>query len=249
MKKWILTLCLVFGLATLSACVETNYGPVSDEAAAVLTAQAEDAFETCFRQTAENQTITAMYDSYVEDGNETMANAMQAWEQVQPDLGDFVGIKSCDITTTEDGYDVEMHVDYTGHDLKVSLLSDKKITGWTSIAVEAQYSFGEKMEKAALNTVLGMGTVFVVLFIIIGVISCFKFINKFQDAQTKKKAAAEPAPAPAPAAPVEEVVEEEDDLALIAVITAAIAASENTSVDVLVVRSIRRAGTNNWKRF
>ncbi len=248
MKKWILTLCLVFGLATLSACVETNYGPVSDEAAAVLTAQAEDAFETCFRQTAENQTITAMYDSYVEDGNETMANAMQAWEQVQPDLGDFVGIKSCGITTTEDGYDVEMYVDYTDHDLKVSLLSDKKITGWTSIAVEAQYSFGEKMEKAALNTVLGMGTVFVVLFIIIGVISCFKFINKFQDGQAKKKAAAEPAPAPAPATPVEEVAEE-DDLALIAVITAAIAASENTSVDGLVVRSIRRAGTNNWKRF
>ena len=104
------------------------------------------------------------------------------------------------------------------------------------------------MEKAALNTVLGMGTVFVVLFIIIGVISCFKFINKFQDGQAKKKAAAEPAPAPAPATPVEEVAEE-DDLALIAVITAAIAASENTSVDGLVVRSIRRAGTNNWKRF
>lgn len=249
MKKWILTLCLVFGLATLSACVETNYGPVSDEAAAVLTAQAEDAFETCFRQTAENQTITAMYDSYVEDGNETMANAMQAWEQVQPDLGDFVGIKSCGITTTEDGYDVEMYVDYTDHDLKVSLLSDKKITGWTSIAVEAQYSFGEKMEKAALNTVLGMGTVFVILILISLIISCFSLIPKIEAAFKKKEPAKEEKKDV-----VDQIIEKEelaDDSELVAVISAAIAAYEadngSASSDGFVVRSIRKVNKSKWQ--
>lgn len=57
------------------------------------------------------------------------------------------------------------------------------------------------------------------------------------------------APAPAPvqeAVPVEEDLT--DDLELVAVITAAIAASENTSADGLVVRSIRRAPGNKWKR-
>ena len=33
---------------------------------------------------------------------------------------------------------------------------------------------GERMEKAALNTLIGMGTVFIVLIIIIGVISLFR---------------------------------------------------------------------------
>ena len=40
--------------------------------------------------------------------------------------------------------------------------------------------------------------------------------------------------------------EEVDDLELVAVITAAVAASMNTSVDNLVVRSIRRKRTNQW---
>ena len=47
----------------------------------------------------------------------------------------------------------------------------------------------------------------------------------------------------------EETVEEEDDLELVAVIAAAIAASEGTDPNGLVVRSIKRVGkTNNWKR-
>lgn len=49
------------------------------------------------------------------------------------------------------------------------------------------------------------------------------------------------------AAPVVYEPEEEvDDLELVAVITAAVAASMNTSVDNLVVRSIKRKKTNRW---
>ncbi len=61
--------------------------------------------------------------------------------------------------------------------------------------------------------------------------------------------ASAPAPAPAPA-PAEEAAEEDvtDDLELVAVITAAIAASQNTSADGLVVRSIKRKTGAAWKR-
>ena len=56
--------------------------------------------------------------------------------------------------------------------------------------------------------------------------------------------AAAPAPAPvAPAAPAPA-----DDLQLIAVITAAIAAAEGTSTDGFVVRSIKRRSNNKWKK-
>ena len=54
-------------------------------------------------------------------------------------------------------------------------------------------------------------------------------------------------PANAPAV-LDEVSEEVDDLELVAVITAAVAASMNTSVDQLVVRSIKRKNTNKWQK-
>ena len=45
---------------------------------------------------------------------------------------------------------------------------------------------------------------------------------------------------------LKEVIDETDDLALVAVITAALAASLETSPDKLIVRSIRRKNTNRW---
>ena len=107
---------------------------------------------------------------------------------------------------------------------------------------------GEMMEKAALNTLLGMGTVFCVLILIMAIISAFGIIPKIQKKAADKKAAkakSTEAPATTPvAAPVVAAVEENltDDLELVAVIAAAIAASEGAaSTDGFVVRSIRRA--------
>jgi len=109
---------------------------------------------------------------------------------------------------------------------------------------------GEKLGNAGLNTLMGMGVVFAVLILISLVISAFGLINK---AEARKKAAAPAAVSPAPAvqAPAVEQQEEDltDDLELVAVIAAAIAASENTSPDGLVVRSIRKVSSRNqWKR-
>ena len=112
-------------------------------------------------------------------------------------------------------------------------------------AINPTYTTGEKMEKAVLNTVLGMGTVFIVLIFISYIISLLQHVNKIG---AKKQTAEEPqqtAPAPVVEEPEDE---EEDDCELVAVITAAIAASEGTAADGLVVRSIRKVGRqNNWK--
>lgn len=97
--------------------------------------------------------------------------------------------------------------------------------------------------KALLNTVMGMGTVFIVLVFIAFIISLFKYINK------PAKKAETPAPAPAPVnnvvTQIEEREELSDDSALVAVITAAIAAYEASSGAVsnsgFRVRSIKRA--------
>lgn len=104
---------------------------------------------------------------------------------------------------------------------------------------------GERMQRAALNTLIGMGTVFLVLIIIIGVISLFKFIPMLQDRFTKKNAGevqGEDEGTATQAVNAQEDADVSDDLELVAVIAAAIAASEGAaSADGFVVRSIRRA--------
>ena len=109
--------------------------------------------------------------------------------------------------------------------------------------------FGDKMVRAGMNTLMGMGTVFVVLIFIAFLISRFKYIsqleNWFRNRKTKNEQAVTETVAEEPAADEEEI-DETDELALVAMITAALAASLETSPDKLIVRSIRRKNTNRW---
>lgn len=103
----------------------------------------------------------------------------------------------------------------------------------------------ELMEKAGLNTLLGMGTVFAVLILISAIIASFALIPKIQAAFTKKNKNEVNNTgidnAVAQIAQQEEILEEADDTELVAVIAAAIAAYEgSTNTDGFVVRSIRR---------
>lgn len=112
---------------------------------------------------------------------------------------------------------------------------------------EEYKTVGQMMARAGLNTVMCMAIVFAVLIFISLLIYCFVFIGKAQNkprttaatpAQARPAPAATAAPAATPVAVEENLA---DDLELVAVITAAIAASsEVESADGLVVRSIIR---------
>ena len=97
-----------------------------------------------------------------------------------------------------------------------------------------------------MNTIMGLGIVFLVLIFLCFIISLFKHVNKAVSRQEKEEPV-KAAPAPAPVA---EIQEEDltDDLELVAVITAAIAASQQTSADGFVVRSIKKANRSKWQR-
>ncbi|MCF0133499.1 MAG: OadG family protein [Blautia sp.] len=108
------------------------------------------------------------------------------------------------------------------------------------VFAEETESLGAVMLGAAQNTIIGIGTVFVMLLFLSFIISLFKFIPTEEKKKAEEKAAAKAAAAAAPA-PVPVVQEEYvDDNELIAVIAAAIAAAEGTSTDGFVVRSIRK---------
>lgn len=114
---------------------------------------------------------------------------------------------------------------------------------------QTQRDLGDVMKKAAMNTVMGMGTVFLVLILISIIIYFLGFIGK---AGNKNKTVKMPEKAPEKEIAVEAAaaVPEDltDDFELVAVIAAAIAASEGVPADSLIVRSIRRkTSSNQWK--
>lgn len=112
----------------------------------------------------------------------------------------------------------------------------------TEIKVDEYKTLSQKMGKAGLNTVMSMAIVFAVLIFISLIISCFKIIGVIQD-RKNQKAVASVNIAPVPVTPSVDTDDDDpmDDLELVAVITAAVAAaSETESADGLIIRSIVR---------
>lgn len=172
-----------------------------------------------------------------------LLSAVEGWENAAEDMGDYIGIISTDSNITADDGVISVTVEGSLRNAVVEIVLDAR-EGITGISTNVEYTFGENMKKAALNTLLGMGTVFVVLILISAIISCFNLIPGIQEKlsrKPKKEEAKAAAPVSAAAAEVEEDLT--DDLELVAVIAAAIAASEGAvSTDGFVVRSIKRAG-------
>lgn len=109
-------------------------------------------------------------------------------------------------------------------------------------------TLGQKMADAGLNSLVCIGVVFCVLIFISLIISLFQLIPKAENAIARKKEAKNKEKAIGSEA-VDNAVSQleakeelvlEDEFELVAVISAAIAASAGTSADGFVVRSIRK---------
>lgn len=176
---------------------------------------------------------------------------IETWIKAKDELGKVEGIIGYEYDeANKDGIIVNAVVKGTDHDAKIEFIFDENMNV-TGITTNVQYSFGEQMQKAGLNTLLGMGTVFAVLILISLIIACFSYIPKLQQKFSKKETREE-IKAVAVENTIAQIIEKEelsDDLELVAVISAAIAASEGAvSTDGFVVRSIKRANTNKWQR-
>ena len=251
-KHFVWILCTVFCLMSLTACGKTA------ETESSLDPQMTDYMV----QTAGSllEEVTSMAESEIDMIIDQQAaepgviTGLESYKGLENDLGALVSISEQGrVTEVEDGYEIAVDAQFEKRQCEFVLGVDQDIAMITSMTFNPVYSLGENMTKAALNTLMGMGTVFLVLIFISLLISCFKYINVFEKKMKEKSApapAAAPAPAPAPA-PVAAVEEEDvtDDLELVAVITAAIAAASENAVpaDGLVVRSIRRVPNSKWK--
>ena len=109
----------------------------------------------------------------------------------------------------------------------------------TGISLTPVQTMGQKLAKAGQNTAISMSIVFCVLILIFLIIYCFKFVALIGNKPKKAEAKSEPEKKEAvvAAAPATDLT---DDTELVAVISAAIAASEGTTTEGFVVRSINR---------
>lgn len=255
MKRVLLVLCMVTCLFSLSAC--SSKANVAAEALDESTASyITQISESLLQQISSfNEADAATAEVGLRKEKQTvLADGLASWLNIMSDTGSMTGIVTSYAEEADDGYACTVVADFENRkvEFKIFYSMEGQNLEPTSISFAPEYTTGERMTKAAMNTLMGMGTVFLVLIFISILIGCFKYINAFEK-NMKDKAAASvvvPAPAAAVAAPEVPAVEEElvDDLELVAVITAAIAAATGSSTDGLVVRSIKRAPGAKWKR-
>ena len=236
-------ICVLALTFTMSVCAFAADEVTDDEVA-----NYKSAAETLISQIAgfsdeEIETYLAQNDAFT-------TATMESWKGVKDELGAYSSIVSQDVEKDGDVVTISTVAQFEKAKADVVLLLDLGQQMYTSMTYSVQYSLAANMQRAGMNTLMGIGIVFLMLVFLSFVIGLFKYIEKFQNVGKKK--AAEEAPkaeeAPAPAIAQSEAADEDfaDDLELVAVISAAIAAYENTSGDSFVVRSIKKS--NKWHR-
>ncbi len=235
MKKHIMVVAVLAMVLGLTGCGSSQAVTQNDYFTAA------DAIETGKQITTMVQEIyaTDQVDSYAD--YPIVTTAVDSWANAADDMGDFLGITTAEASFDGDTCTVEIGLDGSKRDAVETLVFTEGMV--SSITTDLQYTLGETMSRAGMNTLIGMGTTFVILILISLVISLFQFIPKIQSLFAKKEET--PAMVSIDNA-VQQIVRQEevnDDTELIAVIAAAIAASEGaTSADGYVVRSIRKIG-------
>ncbi len=260
MKKFVTILCMIACIFGLTACggeealteyeqqKVSNAQQLADEMVQYLFAQymtdeAAGSFDGYTGEEVEYM-LNSQYGIYV-DGNAFMS-AADSFHAAKDSMGAITGTTGAKAEI--DGSQIIVEVSVTGEKKNGTaevIFSNDMFLTMESAAMNPSSTVGELMANAGLNTLIGMGTVFAVLILISLIISAFKVIPKIQESRAKKNAPKEePAGIDNAVSRIveQEVVEEEaDDLELVAVIAAAIAASEGAvTTDGFVVRSVRK---------
>lgn len=191
-----------------------------------------------------------------QNSDELTVNLVLKWETLTPQAGEFKDFGEFSIDKSGKTLTTSQILDFTKRDITLTCVYDYQNMEISDITLDEIYTLGETMQKAAMNTLMGMGTVFAILILISLIIWGFKVIPYLQ-----QKAAAKKQPqiqenetrtseikALTDAVQLSSKQQEqakaqtaqEDDLELVAVISAAIAAATGTTTEGFVVRSIRK---------
>lgn len=265
MKKFLVLTCMIACVFGMTACgeVETYEGYQKEKVDNAIIMAEEKIIPAI--QAALEDPATDVLDEYTPeevedyiaekyqievDGNAFMS-ALGSFEAAYGEMLGYGEITGSTAVVDDKQIVVTVNVDGTKQDATAEIvLTNDKYLVMESASLNKVDTMSDAMAKAGMNTLLGMGSVFAVLILISLIISSFGLIAKIQSG-SEKKAASKETPKSETASSIEKTVaqiavQEEsaavaDDTELIAVIAAAIAASQGAvSTDGFVVRSIKR---------
>lgn len=233
--------CRIALLALLAAiCVAYLAFP----AAASSEDEVDESMQTSLASTADSlaKAIVTLsqeeIDSYKESGDDFTIKTMEVWEENREELGDFVNLGTAEVEKTSDGYSVRLPAEFAKQNAELIFLCD--VDGVpTDFSIDVQYPMSVLLQRAGMNTLMGLGIVFAMLIFLTLVISLFRFLGKAEKEPGPELAGT--VPLPVPEKHHTHIEQEKAHKELAAVIAAAIAAYEGTSTDSFVVRSIRKA--------
>ena len=219
----VLLFCILFlGLAPAAAFASQEKGYDEAELKQSAYAVLESVMIICADENA-YQEVTGYRDAQLEyileSGGypvsaEDFKGLLTAWRAAEEECGFYA--ETDDLQTVIDRFHMEMTSD--GVSLKGQMAFAQRSADVTfsfgrdgslkALTAGGKYSTGEILKKAGLNTLIGMGTVFVVLILISLLISTFRYIpavkERFSRNHTaEEESAAENAAAPAAAAVIE----------------------------------------------
>lgn len=192
-------------------------------------------------QMTEEQTQEALtqYTSMAAENEQyqILVDMTMRWQEATEDVGAYQKLGEFTITKSGKTLTCEQEIIFEERPVLLTYVYTYYNMQLNDITIDPVQTLGEKMQNAALNTLMGMGVVFSVLILISLIIYSFKvFPYLEQKKQAKAQIPVSEEKKPQEAAPAAA----QDDLELVAVIAAAIAASAGTSTDDFVVRSIKR---------
>ncbi len=260
-KKISLLLCAVAVMLCFTACGSSQKDEETEYNKATIEQTAEFMIEYCtnadqnmvkeFRNMKELNLDFQLIQSGIPITAGSFVGALDSWEAAVDECGEYESHGDYVHEITNDGYLLSAEAKFKDRKATISFIFDEQ-SYMETMTVDAKYSVAEILAKAGMNTLLGMGTVFVVLIFISFLISRFKIIPTLFGPK-KKEELVSAAASTAAAAPEVTVTPETDDTELIAVIAAAIAAAreeagmDEASAGGFFVRSIRRRPSNKWK--
>lgn len=232
MKKTLLAVMTAVVAIMLTACgadKEVTYGGYSaDDFRYSMESMAEQLSEVSY---SDLQILAVEY----EREDPIICGLFKDYLEIYDEMGAMIAPVDFEIDQAGKTITAKLEIECTQRNVKLVYVMNKNRIddGPTAINMEGVYTLGEIMQKAGMNTVMGISIVFIVLVLMSLIISCFKFVNAAQNKAAKPVEKAEEVAKPVAAAP-------SNDTELIAVIAAAIAASTGASTDSFVVRSIKK---------
>ncbi len=187
----------------------------------------------------ELETIISSYMRFSVDGY-AFATAVDSFQKGLAETGSIVSMGQPVVTVdgSELIVDVDVVCERRNANVEMIFTNDFFNPVMTSAAFNVEYTMAEKMSKAGLNTVIGMGTVFVMLIVISFIISLF---GVFSGGNKKPDKTEEGINRAVKQIEENETAELAGDSELVAVIAAAIAAYEGSGdTSGFTVRSVRK---------